>query len=690
MPEPTQTEILWDTWGVPHIYAQHDAEVFRALGWGQMKAHRDLLLKLYGIARGRGAEYWGEPYLESDKLLRRMGLPGRASQWSAQQNPEMLENLQAFVAGINAYAEAHPEQIDPTLRMVLPITLDDLFAHILRVYFVYLTQLGQRPQGAPFNDLLPNSALFPDLPNMGTGVAGSNAWALAPQQTQNNQTLLLTNPHLYWGDFHTFFEVHLNTPELNLYGVAQVGWPLPRHAFNAHLGWAHTVNTLKGWDAFALELTPDGKGYLLDGKRHELEVRLETLQVRQADGRLRSEELKTFRTLHGPVIGNQNGKPIAVRTVGVDRFQSPRIFEQYWAKAKARNLSEFQAALSMHQNPMFNVIYGDNAGNVWLKFCGYVPKRKGGDWFDWAPTLPGNDSSLIWEEVHAFDELPGVLNPPSGWVQNANNAPWLCTLPPMDTGSFPAYMAPHGLTMREQRSLEMLQGLHSATTEQILACAASTVSQTAQRLVPLLVEAAKAGSALAQQAAEVLAAWDRRYHPESVGADIFARWLTAMQPADRMLSNIFAQPWREAAPLETPSGLANPALAVERLEQVAKALMTEARTLERPWGSFVRARRGKHDHPAHGMLDPFGSFRSAGYVREADGLWNTVFGTTYVAVTEFSNPVKAKVLLAYGNSSQPDSKHYGDQLGLYSRFEMREAWLTRAEAKANLEELERL
>ncbi|MDX2006456.1 MAG: penicillin acylase family protein [Meiothermus sp.] len=686
----TQTEILWDTWGVPHIYADTDAGVFRALGWAQMKAHGDLLLQLYGIARGRAAEYWGEKYLESDKLLRRMGLPKQAASWAEQQSPQMRANLEAFVAGVNAHAEARPEQLRPDVRQVLPVTLEDVFAHIQRVYFVYLTQLGQRPLGAPFNDILPNTTLFPDFPNMGTGVAGSNAWAIGPQNTAGGKAILLANPHLFWGDFHTFFEVHLNAPGLELYGVVQVGWPLPRYGFNRHMGWAHTVNTVKAWDAFALEVTPDGKGYRLDGQNLPLEVETETLSVRQPDGTQTAQELKIFRSQHGPVVANQNGKPVAVRVVGVGQFQTPRIFEQYWAKAKARSLGEFRDALRMEQNPLFTVMYADAEGNILHHFGGLIPRRKGGGWLDWSGTLKGDDGSLLWTERHSFDELPHVLNPPPGWLQNANNAPWLTALPPaLDPANFPAYMAPRGLTMREQGSLEMIGGQGSATLESVLECAASTRSGTAVRLVPHLIEAARShGGDLARRAVEVLEAWDKRYDPQSVGGDLFARWLAAMQPRDRMLSNIFAVPWDETRPLETPSGLADAAHAARMLEQVAQDLLREHKTLQRPWGEIVRARRGSFDLPGHGLLDPFGVFRTSGFVKGAEGRWDTVFGTTYVAAVEFSQPLRAKVLLSYGNSSQPDSRHYGDQLALFAEMKMRDAWLTREAVEANLEQRE--
>ncbi|MBD0330426.1 MAG: penicillin acylase family protein [Thermoleophilia bacterium] len=685
-----KAEILWDRWGVPHVYATSDEAAFRALGWAQARAHGPLLLRQYGLARGRGAELWGERYLESDRLLRRLGVPARSRRWAGEQSPAMRARLEAFVAGVNACAEAEAAQLGADVRAVLPVTVDDLFAHIQRVYFVYLTITGQRPAGEPLNELLPLSTLLPDAPSIGTGIAGSNAWALSGARTASGAGLLLANPHLYWGDAHTLLEAHLNVDgeqPLNLYGVAQVGWPVLRYGFNDRLGWAHTVNTLKGWDAFALE-ERDG-GYVLDGELHAFDVRHERVRVRGGDGILREEPLEIRRTRHGPVLVQQEGRSVAVRCVGLEVGSLAGLFDQYWAMARARTHAEFEAALVRHQNALFTVLYADGAGRIAHYFTGFVPRRAGGSWGDWAGTLPGDRSDLIWTDVHDFAELPRVVDPPSGFLQNANNAPWLTTLPPeLDPDAFPAYLAPRVVTPREQRSLRLISPLDGATVDDVARCAYDTRSETADRLLPELLALAQArGGTLARETAGVLARWDRRYASDSVGADLFARWLVALAPA-ATLAHVTANPWSAGQPLDTPGGLADGDAALRALEGAAGGLLAEAGTLERPWGMVTRARRGGYDVPGHGHLDPFGVFRVSGFAPAADGAFETGFGTGYVAVTEFTRPVRARVLLSYGNSSRPESPHYGDQLPLFSRGELRDALLTREAVEAELVERE--
>ena len=678
MPESTPTaEILWDTWGVPHIYAPTDAAAFRALGWAQMQAHGDLLLHLYGLARGRAAEYWGERYLESDRLIRRMGIPGRSAGWIEDQDPAMRENLAAFVAGLNAQAAAYPEALAPEVQGVLPVTLEDLFSHIQRVYFVYLTSGGQRPAGEPYNDLIPTPTLLPDAPQMGTGIAGSNAWTLAGSRTASGRPVLLANPHLYWGDSHTFFEAHLNVgDDFSLYGVAQVGWPVLRYGFNDHLGWAHTVNTLKGWDAFALDV--QGETYRLDGTWHPFGTLQETLRVRQPDGTLREEALTIRESAHGPLVTESAGRPVAVRCVGLDVSPIAGIFGQYWAMARAQDHAEFEAALARHQNAMFTVLYADRAGHTAQYFTGLIPVRPSGDWHTWAGTLPGDDSALIWQRTHPFSDLPRVTDPPSGWLQNANNPPWLTTLPAaLDPRDYPAYFAPQMITPREQRSIRLVSSLMDATLDDVAQAIMDTRSETADRLLPPLLAAAQTSqSDLVRRAADVLARWDRRYDPQSVGADLFARTLLQLGPS-RTLENVTAESWNPLEPLDTPRGLRDPGAALRALEAAASSLLRDAGSLERRWGELTQARRGAYRVPGHGHLDPFGVFRVSGYAPDPEGGFLQAFGTTYVAAVEFTDPPRAQVLLAYGNASQPTSPHLGDQLPLYARGEMRDALLTR-------------
>ena len=132
-PPPARTEILWDRYGVPHIFAGDDAPLFRAFGWAQMEAHGNLILRLYAQARGRGAEFFGPDYLDEDKWVRTMGVPERGREWYGQQDAIEKRLIDAFVAGVNDCAAANAEHLSADARAVLPVTGSDLLAHVQRV-----------------------------------------------------------------------------------------------------------------------------------------------------------------------------------------------------------------------------------------------------------------------------------------------------------------------------------------------------------------------------------------------------------------------------------------------------------------------------------------------------------------------------------------------------------------------------
>jgi len=656
-----RTEILWDSWGVPHVYGRDAEGLFRAFGWAQMQSHGDLILRLYGQARGRSAEYFGEKYLESDRYVRTMGIPARAREWYEAQNPTMRGYLDAFAAGINTYAKEHAAQINDEVKQVLPVDGVDVLAHVQRViHFTFVVN----PQSVA--NLSPSRS-----------TAGSNGWAIAPSHSTSGNAMLLANPHLPWSDLYLWYEAQLTAPGIDAYGVALVGMPVLAIAFNNNLGWTFTVNTHDGWDAYQLTLA-DG-GYLLDGSVRPFETETQTLKVKQANGSLREEQLVIKRSIHGPIVAHKDDKAVALRVVGLDQ---PDMMEQIWDMARATQLSEFEAALKRLQLPMFNILYSDRDGHILYLFNAQVPIHSKGDWNYWRSVVPGDTSATLWTKTHPYRDLPRVLDPPSGWLQNANEPPWTTTFPPaLNPNDYPSYMAPRFMNLRSQRSVRMLMEKSKISFEEMIADKFSSRMELADRILDDLIPAARrVGGELASQAADVLEAWDRKADADSRGAVLFAVWARSMPDA-----NWFATPWNENSPLTTPDGLANPEDAVKVLETAATTVKLLYGALDVPWGEVARLRYGKADLPASGGPGLFGIFQVIDLAPSTEGRFQQFAGDTYIAAIEFSNPVRAKVLTTYGNATQPGSPHIGDQLPLYARNELRPVWRTRKEIEAHLE-----
>jgi acyl-homoserine-lactone acylase len=331
---------------------------------------------------------------------------------------------------------------------------------------------------------------------------------------------------------------------------------------------------------------------------------------------------------------------------------------------------------------MFNILYGDRNGHILYLFNAQVPIHAKGDWNYWRGVVPGNTSATLWTKIHPYRDLPRVLDPPSGWLQNANDPPWTTTFPQvLNPKDYPAYMAPRFMHLRAQRSAKMLREKAKISFDETIADKFSSRMELADRILDDLIPAARQlGGELGRQAADVLEAWDRKADANSRGAVLFAAWARSM-PA----SNWFATSWKENSPLTTPDGLADPTSAVKVLEAAATTVKLLYGALDVPWGEVARLRYGKVDLPANGGPGLFGIFRVIDLVPAPEGRFQQVAGDTYMAAIEFSNPVRAKVLTAYGNATQPGSPHVGDQLQLYARNEMRSVWHTRKEIEAHLE-----
>ena len=672
-----QTEILWDTWGVPHIFASGNIGLFYALGWAQTKSHGNLVLRLYGQARGRGAEYWGERYLTRDRWVRMMGIPNRARDWYEAQDTQWKQYLDAFAQGINAYAEEHPDQISDEVRPVLPVNGKDVLAHSQRIiHFSFVTSPGLLQ--------IVNQQWDPgQSARLSRETEGSNAWAIGPSRSASSHALLLGNPHLPWSDLYLFYETHLVAPGVNAYGTALVGIPILGIAFNNYLGWTHTVNAHDGDDLYELTFTEGG--YRWNGGVQKFETAEEILQVKDRDGTLREEKLLLRQSVHGPVIAEKNGKALALRIVGLEQ---PGMLAQWWDMMQARSLEEFEAVLGRLQIPMFTVMYADRDGHILHLFGGITPVRPVGDW-DWSGIVPGDTSETLWTEAHGYEELPKVVDPESGWLQNANDPPWTTTFPvALDPNQFPRYMSPQRMRLRAQRSARMLMEDESITFEELIQYKHSTRMELADRLLDdLLAAARQSTSDRVLRAAQVLISWDRNADANSQGAvlfEAFVQELDRSQPG----SDIFARSWSEDSPLETPDGLADPAAALKALETAANRVETDYGALDVKWGKLHRLRMGDLDFPANGGPESLGIFRALSFREMGQGLREASSGDSFVMAVEFSNPVRARVLLSYGNASQPGSLFIGDQLELFSQKELRPVWRTREEIEANLESRE--
>jgi acyl-homoserine-lactone acylase len=242
--------------------------------------------------------------------------------------------------------------------------------------------------------------------------------------------------------------------------------------------------------------------------------------------------------------------------------------------------------------------------------------------------------------------------------------------------------------LRPQRSAQLLQSDSSFTWDEFVHDARDTRMELADRLLDDLLPPARANSsAIVRRAAELLTRWDRTADAGSRGSVLFVQWWSDY--GRRMGANSrYAHPWRSGDPLNTPDGLADTVAALAALESAATTMMKTYGALDVPWGDVYRLREDSLDLPGNGASGAYGVFSVVDYRPAGDNRYRAVGGDSYEAVIEFSSPVRAKSLVAYGNASRTGSPHRTDQLRLFAQKQFKPVWRTRAEVEAHLERRE--
>ncbi len=714
-------EILWDQFGIPHIYGPDVLTVVRGLGYAEMENHAETLLSNVAAARGRSAEYFGaganNANVTSDIGVRTEDIPRRAQDWLDRGGDEQRRIIAAFAEGVNEYAARHEATIDPIFRRVLPFVATDVTAGEQNsINFTFM----------PEQDNLP--ALIAAWQAGGIEAAnavarsftpsGSNGWAIAPRKSATDNVILMGNPHLPWGNnapvpglgLYQWMEANLvigapERPSLNASGVVFMGSPFLGIGYSDRIGWTHTNNTIQNTNLYELTLNADGRYAYANGSR-ALSHRTDTLQVRQPDGSLTAETIGIDASEQGPIIARNGARALALRVAGLDQ---PALVTQYWAMIRARNLAEFIDANAALQMPFFNVVYGDRDGHIMYLFGGRQPVRRPGDWGQYSGILDGSDPSLVWRRTFSWFALPRAIDPPGGFVANSNNPPWTSSFPQVptdDPARFPAYIAPQFMDLRPQNAARFLLGAGRLALGQVLAGKESVHMLLADRVLPDLIAAADAsGDPTARAAAAVLATWDRNAEPASKGAVLFERWwsIVSANPAIARDTTIdfytphprFRIGWSANDPLNTPSGLAEPVATLPDLIAAARQVQASYGALDVAWGAVhktVLVSRGPA-YAVNGLLsqDPvsgadglFGPVRVVNAFPAPDGsgqLWS-YGGDGYVQLVEFTpQGAKAQALLTYGNASRPGSPHIADQLPYYDAKTLRPVYRTRSDVE---------
>ncbi len=662
-------EIVRSEFGVPHIYGRTDADVAYGVAVAHAQDDFHTLQDVIAMTRGRYGAIAGEEGAQVDFAYHLIDARGTAERHFGSLPADTRALFEAYATGLNDYAAAHPGELK--LARLFPVDGEDVatgFA-LRQPFFFGLGNIigdlvageGLRPEFGPAiregeQDVAGDPPLALPL-HMGTdgALAGSNAWAIAPEKSGDGVTRVVSNSHQPWRGGVAWYELVVESDEgWHFAGANFPGSPFPFLGHNENLGWTNTVNRPDMTDVYRLELDDSGTRYRLDGEWRDLESETVTLPVRM--GPLVLPIRRTVhRSVHGPVIVNDDGA-FAIRYGGMGNLGQ---LDAYYRLNKAEDFGEFQSILARMDIPSTNFIYGDREGNIAMIYNAAIPDRPQGP--DWRSILPGDRSNLIWRGSVDYAALPKVINPGSGWVYNANNAPYSATAPAdnIDPASIPARL---GVELKETN--------RSRRTEQLMAQYATIDRRT---LESIKYDTGYVREGYVADMLDSVAALDLDDERLIAAQRLLGEWdLTADSIGDSdAIALLMIRPWMGADYQNQPTPDA-----LEELTGVAEHLVTHFGTLTPPMSDLLRLRQGTGDNRTDLPLDGGSDTLRASTLWDVDddGRLSVRHGDSFLMFMEWEpgKRVRSQSIQPYGAAiTRPQSPHFADQAALFVRHQLK-------------------
>nr|WP_218961354.1 acylase [Pseudomonas syringae] len=734
--QAARAEIRRTGFGVPHIVAANERGLGYGIGYAYAQDNLCLLANEVVTVNGQRSRYFGPDKatleqrnnMASDLLFQWLNTPqALADFWNAQPR-EIRQLMQGYVAGYNRSLAEQTTQGLPqpcAAEWVRPISTDDLLRLTRRLLVEGgVGQFAEALAGAtPPAQQKPLQVDAQQAQALQLAAArnqrfalerGSNAVAIGRELSANGRGMLLANPHFPWGGGMRFYQMHLTIPgKLDVMGAALPGLPLINIGFNQHLAWSHTVDTSKHFTLHRLQLDPkDSTRYLLDGQSVAMGKQQVSVDVKQADGSLKSVPRIVYSSIFGPVVqwpGKLDWDSKFAFSLRDANLQNDRVLQQWYAMDKADSLKAFQDSVRKIQGiPWVNTLAVDAQGQALYMNLSVVPNvdaarlarcsdpRIGTELI----VLDGSRSECNWEVsaeaaqagIYPSSRQPQLLR--TDFVQHSNDSAWMVN-PAAPLQGFSPLISQDGqpLGQRARFALDRLGSLKTAgkiSVENLQAMVMDNEVYQAGQVLPDLLRFC--ASELGDDAARLtplctaLKAWDGRADLNSgIGFVYFQRIVTSMQAV--------ASRWRVAFdprdPVHTPSGLAieNPQVAtalraamLAAVDEVAKAGLSAGSK----WGDIQVSSISGKQIPIHGGPAGLGVYNAMQTIAGKDGKREVVSGTSYLQVVTFDEQgPKAQGLLAFSESSNPQSAHSSDQTEAFSKKRWQALPFTEQQIKAD-------
>jgi acyl-homoserine lactone acylase PvdQ len=480
--------------------------------------------------------------------------------------------------------------------------------------------------------------------------------------------------------------VHVTSEEgLNAYGAVTWGQFFIYQGFNEYCGWMHTSSQADVMDEYLESIVKQNDSLFYRHGNSVKPIVSKKIQLAYKDGNTKShKEFTTHYTHHGPVIAKQGEQWISISLM----VEPLKALTQSYQRTRAKGFDDYKKVMELKANSSNNTVFADHKGNIAYWHGNFIPKRNLK--YDWSKPVDGSDPATDWLGLHEVSEIVTSINPSNGWIQNCNSTPYtLAGDKSPNPADYPNYMAPDAQNARGINAERVLKQEDAFTLDKLIAAAYDPHLAGFENLIPALISAFETVSTTRSdlknklnEPMAMLKNWDIKYGVNSVPTTLAVYW--GQQLRQQLFSRI--PPGTDQLSVIDFMVQSTAEEKINALEIIADELQQDFGTWKMPWGEVNRFQRLTGN-----INETFDDSKPSFAVASASSFWGSLaafgsrkypdtkkmygsVGNSFVAVVEFGKEVKAKSVLAGGNSNNPLSPHFKDQAGLYSMGKFKDVW----------------
>ena len=640
---PENIDIVRDEYGIPHIYAQTDAEVAYGLAWANAEDDFTTIQEAYLAGNAMLSNYIGLKGAAADFITQFIGSKNLIEEKIGTISEDYMAVVEGYSQGLNAYASKNPDKV--LYKKLFPITPKKMLMYSQLQLFI-------SNEGAYWAGRILNNDTQDDF--LDQNLTGSNVIAMNSSKTASGETFLAINTHQPLEGPTSWYEVHLNSQEgTNIIGTMYPGTPNILIGVNEYLGWSHTVNYPDKTDVFKLRMKNKRK-YIVDEEEYELEKLKAKITIKVLGIPIKINR-KYFKSIYGPTLKNKSGY-YSIRTPSLFNIKA---LEQWWRMGKSKNFSEFYNNLKMRELPGFNIGYADKYDTIFYMSNGIIPKRAEG--YNWKGIVPGDTKKTLWTEYHNIEDLPQVIQPESGFIYNANHSPFKSTSADENPNE-ENYNENMGYETydnnRSTRLIELIESYDKVSYDDFkdIKYDNSFPSKFNYNFMNIsIIETLKlqAENDLFELL-DIIQKWDRKTDIDSQGAGIYG-----------VLYYQLVRNYRDE--IQKNNKIVSKEILLSALADTKAYIINNFGSVRITLGDFQKLVRGDKELPIWGLPDVITAMSSRPY---KDGKHKVTQGESYIGLVRFNeNGPILESIISFGNSDNPDSDHYTDQMEKYSKFE---------------------